>query len=98
MREGVETAVQVAASRTGRRSLEFAAQFLNDADPAQNYLALEERQQVLEGELREVRRRFRRERQEVEREIVEVRDELGRLEESERQVQELVEELGNGVR
>lgn len=53
-----------------------------------------ERQQALESELREVRRRFRQERQEVEREIAEMQDELARIEESETQVQELVEELG----
>lgn len=39
-----------------------------------------ERQQALESELREVRRRFR---QEVEREIAEIQDELARIEESE---------------
>lgn len=50
-----------------------------------------EEQRRLEADLREARQRFRQERQELDREIAEVRDALRRLEESEEQVQEFLE-------
>ena len=51
------------------------------------------RRRDLEGELREVRMRFRRERQELERELVDVREELDRVCEADMRVEELLSEL-----
>jgi DNA repair exonuclease SbcCD ATPase subunit len=51
------------------------------------------RRRDLEGELREVRSRFRRERQELERELVDAREVLDRVCEADMRVEKLMEEI-----
>lgn len=63
----------------------------NRKQPVMDDTGRVEERHRLEADLREARQRFRRERQELDREIAEVRNALRRLEESEAQVRELLE-------